>query len=287
MPTKTKLEWALDAAARGLRVFPQVGKRPSIRRWPDNATASEEAIHRWWTRWHDADIGIALATHLYVLDADTLPAMHALYELGLPLTLTVATARGEHRYFRVPHELARMTGSGGDGLAALEGKGSPGPVTWAGSIHPSGFEYRIAVDAPIAHMPGELVRAIGPKRPTANAGEATPAEREQWATRHRVVSMQHVGASEWVRDDAVADLRLTTRALQSELPDMLTGWASRFFRAGAYLGPHVASGGLGLDEAAKELTDLFHSLNTQGGDPSHVLRSIERGLATGARSVAL
>lgn len=284
----TKMDHALDAAARGLPVFPQEGKRPSIRSWPDNATLKTSVIERWWTRWPDADIGISLPADIYVLDADTPDAYHVLVsELDLPKTLAVDTARGQHRYFRVPAPLARMTG-GGRGLRAIEGKGRPGPVTWAGSVHPTGFVYRIAVDAPIHEMPGDLVRAIGPKLQARSAGEATRDEQALWLARH--TKAMSVGQDWWLLDtlaDARAELRLALRMLRSDLPEMPTGWADRFFAAGAYLGPCVASGTLGLDEAIGELTAVFTELDTQKGEPEHVLRSIRRGVAVGARGAGV
>lgn len=294
----TKLEHALDAASRGLPVFPQDGKRPSIRNWPANASTSIEVITRWWKRWPDADIGIALPEDIYVLDADTPAAANVLIALGLiDTTLTVATARGSHMYFRVPHPLARKTPvPAATGFAAVEGKGTPGPVTWAGSVHPTGFVYTISFDAPIAWMPGELVRAIGPRRARTESGVATPDERAEWnAARARVDAMasasltitpSNFAASELLTD-AAADMRMTLRALRYDLPEMQTGWADRFFRAAAYLGPHVATGGLDLDETIQELVALFTELNTDGGPPDHVTRSIERGIATGARGVKL
>jgi hypothetical protein len=290
MPT-TKLDFALDAAARGFRCFPSEGKRPLIRRWPDNASSKESVLTRWWTRWPDADIGIALDADTYVLDADSSDALVALATLDLPRTLRVQTARGVHVYFKVPHELRRLNPlpHGKVGLAVLEGKGRPGPVTWAGSVHPSGHVYTVVCDAPVAQMPGELVRAIGPKPAQSAAGEATRDELAEWHGRH-----VHALAGGWpgvVADslllDAKADLRAQRRALQSSLPHLPTGWANEFFKAGAYLGPHIASGGLGYDDTVKELTDLFHECNEQDGDPSHVLRSIERGIVAGARSVKL
>lgn len=289
MRSAPKLEHALDAVSRGLPVFPQDGKRPSIRRWPDNATLKESVIARWWKRWPDADIGIALPADIYVLDADSGLAVLALAGLSLPPTLTVSTARGQHRYFHVPHELARKTPlPAATGFACVEGKGRPGPVTWAGSVHSTGHVYAVLVDAPIAWMPGELVRAIGPRRERTDAGAATAAERSEWDTaRTRTqVSANHVLAFD-IEADARADLRLTLNALRLDLPHMPTSWADRAFRAAAYLGPHVASGGLGLDETVQELTDLFRELDEQGGDLSHVVRSIERGMAVGARSVRL
>ncbi len=300
MPTPTrKLDYALDALARGLRVFPQDGKRPKIRDWPNNATDKASVVERWWTRWPDADIGIALSPDLYVFDTDSPEALDALRDLGLPRTLMVETARGRHYYFRVPHQLARMPG-GGEGLRAVEGKGSPGPVTWAGSIHAgTGARYEILVDAPIANMPRALVEAIGPKRDQQFAGDVRADERALWAERHTGISLRaaprapgpatllYAAAARLGVADARADLALVLRALRCELPDMPSGWADRFFRAGAYLGPHVACGALDLDTAIQELTTVFHDLDTDGGDPGHVLRSIERGIAMGARESGL
>jgi hypothetical protein len=295
-PTPSKLAYALDAIARGLPVFPQRGKRPLIRAWPTNATLKPSTATRWWTRWPDADIGIALPPDIYVLDADTPDAMDNLYELEetygrkFAETLTVRTARGEHRYFRVPHELARMPG-GGAGIHAVEGKGSPGPVTWAGSVHPSGHVYAVTFDAPIAKMHGKLVAEIGPKRDQTRAGEATDEERERWAAAvAELLRNLRAGENDYAGEQriaSVADLRGQLRLLRLDLPELPTGWADRAFRAGAYLGPHVASGGLGLDETQEALVQVFKECDTQEGPNDHILRSIARGLATGARSAEL
>ncbi len=244
-------------------------------------------VERWWTRWPDADIGIALTPDLYVLDTDTAAALSAVRGLDLPRTLAVSTARGAHYYLRVPYELRRLTPrAGAGGLHAIEGKGAPGPVTWAGSVHPSGHVYAVIVDAPIANMPRALVEAIGVKRSQRAVGEATPRERALWSERHAAM-VAGVRANDEVAHmvclDARADRMLVLRALRCELPEMPAGWADRFFKAGAFLGPHVAAGALPLDTAIQELTAVFHDLDTDAGDPGHVLRSIERGIATGAR----
>lgn len=294
--TLTKLAYALDAIERGLPVFAQRGKRPLIKAWPTNATLKHSVATRWWHRWPDADIGIALPPDIYVLDADTPEARDQLYLAEeayghkFAETLTVRTARGEHRYYRVPHELARMPG-GGAGIHAVEGKGSPGPVTWAGSVHPSGHVYEVIEDAPIAKMHGKLVAEIGPKRDQTRAGEAADEERERWADQRALVRAQHYGAltplATDMLADAYADLRGQLRLLRLDLPELPTGWADRAFRAGAYLGPHVASGGLGLDETQEALVQVFKECDTQEGPNDHILRSIARGLATGARSAEL
>lgn len=295
----TKLEHALDAIGRGLRVFPQAGKVPKIRKWPENATSNPKVATRWWTRWPDADIGIALTPDLYVFDADSYEAVYALNKIVnsdtyLPGTLCIATARGFHAYYRVPYPLARMVPApGATGLRAIEGKGAPGPVTWAGSRHGSGWVYEISDDVPIASMPAALVREIGPKRSQRLVGDATPAECAAYSERYRAVqarltgSLRQAETASLLLSDARADKRLVLRTLRLELPEMDSGWADRFFRAAAYLGPSVACGGLDYDDTIQELTDLFEELDTDGGDPGHVLRSIERGLATGAREAGL
>lgn len=288
----SKLAHALDAASRNLPVFPQSGKVPGIRSWPTNASTNPDVIKRWWQRRPDADIGVALPSDIYVLDADTPEAMNALGEWDLSgSTLTIATARGVHMYFRVPHELKRLTPkAGGMGLDALEGKGRPGPVTWAGSVHPSGFTYAIVRDVPITWMPGELVRAIGPRVDTASADEASPTERAAWQAAH--MANVHAGTTSTgpaldAALDARTDLAFVRRQLHDELPEMATGWADRFYRAGAQLGQHVASGALSYDAARGALEQMFMAADSQGGDSEHVLRSIARGLAAGAREATL
>lgn len=283
--TLTKLAYALDAIERGLPVFAQRGKRPLIKAWPTNATLKPSVAVRWWTRWPDADIGIALPPDIYVLDADGEEArLQLLDEVRGTPTLTVATARGLHAYYRVPFELARMTGDAAHGLRCIEGKGSPGPATWAGSVHATGHVYAILDDLPIAKMYGKTVTEIGPKRDQTRAGEATDEERERW-TAARCADRYDIYGN--LRSDASADLRGQLRLLRLDLPELPTGWADRAFRAGAYLGPHVASGGLGLDETQEALVQVFKECDTQEGPNDHILRSIARGLATGARSAEL
>lgn len=290
----SKLEYALDAISRNLPVFPQVGKRPLIKAWPTNASLKASVAARWWHRWPDADIGIALPPDIYVLDSDSDVSYYAWRELAdadlMPATLMTRTARGYHAYYRVPFELARMTGDG-TGVHAIEGKGSPGPVTWAGSVHPSGHVYEVITDAPIAKMHGKLVAEIGPKRDQTRAGEATDEERNRWAAAGaELLRNLRAGENDYAGEQriaAVADLRGQLRLLRLDLPELPTGWADRAFRAGAYLGPHVASGGLGLDETQEALLQVFKECDTQEGPNDHILRSIARGLATGARSAEL
>jgi len=75
-------EWALKYAQMGLAVLPvkpprlggeSPGKRSYISEWQHKATTDREQIEEWWTKWPDANIGIATGTKsggLVVIDLD-------------------------------------------------------------------------------------------------------------------------------------------------------------------------------------------------------------------------
>jgi len=161
------LDIALDCRARGWHVFPckPKAKEPLIRGGFHAATNDEVLVREWWTKWPDANVGIATgASGLTVLDIDTgiLGPEHlgAFTANGLPETYTVRTGRrpgfGVQLYYRggdlksVPwsHE-----GVSGDVRSAT------GYVMAAGCHHPSGAFYEALVDAPIAETP-EFVRSL-------------------------------------------------------------------------------------------------------------------------------
>lgn len=57
---KPLLHYALRYASRyGWRVFPLNGKEPMTKNGHNDATTDEESIRDWWTRWPDANIGVA------------------------------------------------------------------------------------------------------------------------------------------------------------------------------------------------------------------------------------
>jgi hypothetical protein len=67
---------ALWYASKGLHVFPvQAGGKIPYRgfKWRDEASTNMEAIRGWWTRWPDANIGIATGHLVDVFDIDGPP----------------------------------------------------------------------------------------------------------------------------------------------------------------------------------------------------------------------
>lgn len=82
------------------------GKHPRVRDWDSQATTDPERIREWWTKWPDANIGIACGpSDLFVVDLDK-----GLSEEGLE---TWRDLKVEHR-FNDDGALVNLTGSGGE-----------------------------------------------------------------------------------------------------------------------------------------------------------------------------
>ena len=130
-----------------------------------DATSDEAQIGEWWTRFPDANIGIATGGGLVVVDIDSPEAMAACSGRGLPATVVAATGRGWHYYYR------------GDGrslvgvLPGVDTRGDGGYVVAPPSIHESGRtyawedspEHTALADAPpwLADLSRALPRAEG------------------------------------------------------------------------------------------------------------------------------
>ncbi len=104
------LRHALEYGKLGFRVFPlKPGtEQPLIPDWQEKATWEESQIREWWTRWPNANIGIAtgrgLGGYFCVLEFD--PSKGGDFEKYLsagmlPTTWTVRTPKGgRHFYYR-------------------------------------------------------------------------------------------------------------------------------------------------------------------------------------------
>jgi len=127
-----------------------------------------EELMRWFGQPTPRNCGVVCGQrhgqpgYLVVVDFDDLGA--ALERLpDLPETYQVLTARGLHAYFLCDEPSTTTHFAGGDVKAS-------GYVLGAGSIHPSGTEYRVWKDTPMAH-----VRRIQDVIPEAESPKTPPA----------------------------------------------------------------------------------------------------------------
>jgi Bifunctional DNA primase/polymerase, N-terminal/Primase C terminal 1 (PriCT-1) len=188
------LQAALIYAGRGWRVFPchtptnggcscgnptceHIGKHPRFHQNDlphglTNATNDAQQIRRWWTRWPDANIGIAngAKSSLVVLDVDpdkggSLTLEDLLTEHGsLPETVESLTGGGgRHLLFGDPG--VEIKNSASKLGAGLDIRGDGGYIIAPPSLHETGCRYEWEVsshptDVPLAPMPAWLLTLV-------------------------------------------------------------------------------------------------------------------------------
>lgn len=155
---------AVEAARHGLRVFPVVarGKKPLRRGWQRAATDDVGVVEATWAGVPDANIGVACGGGLLVVDTDSRAGEDAARELGVTDTATVKTGAGRHFYLR--GESRNRAGL----LPGVDIRGQGGYVVGAGSVHPSGAEYRWEIplsELPPAPAPPGLLALLAEKPP--------------------------------------------------------------------------------------------------------------------------
>lgn len=255
---------ALTVARRGWPVFPVApcGKRPAITGWPQRATRDPDQLAAWWEH-APYNIGIARGpAGLLVIDLDqphtgqAPPARwHAgdvrdgrailaalAREAGHPDpsdTYTVATPRGEHRYFTVPAAdlpAARCTtgtlgwlidtrAAGGYVLAAgsvrhVEGQRRYYHRTSPAGVHPAPVP-RWILEALAPPASAEVGCAEPPRHPDAYVravlqDETNQVRRAAVGTRNTAVFHAPAGSGNW----RPSDCSMTSRSppLSTQLP---------------------------------------------------------------------
>ena len=165
-------EAALVYAAQGWAVFPLKPreKRPLTEHGVHDATTNPEVIRAWWTRWPDANIGLACgASGLVVLDFDTdkddFQGGELLERLRRehPTTTARTGGGGMHLLFRQP-EGVELGNSRGRLPRGVDVRGHGGYIVLPPSLHPNGEGYRWEPETPPpASLPGFVLEMLRPK----------------------------------------------------------------------------------------------------------------------------
>jgi putative DNA primase/helicase len=162
------------ACACGNATCDSPGKHPRVGHGHRDATTDEATIHQWWSRWPEANIGVATGTvsGIDVLDVDPrhggddslteLEAQHG----ALPDTVEQLTGGGgRHILFKHHEGVRNRTGTGSGLLAGLDVRGDGGYIIVAPSRHVSGRHYRWEVssqpvDLPLAEWPQWMLEML-------------------------------------------------------------------------------------------------------------------------------
>lgn len=178
---------ALAYAARGWPVLPcrARAKKPVTAHGVHDATTAEATIRAWWTRWPEANVGIATGGGPVVVDVDGETGAAALAGLesahgDLPTTVTAITGRGRHYYFTAPAGSVRCAVAVA-GLTGFDIRGEGGYVVAPPSRHESGATYAWLDEqgpddidlAPLPAWIADLPALVAP--PPADAGNGTDA----------------------------------------------------------------------------------------------------------------
>jgi hypothetical protein len=187
------LESALSYAARGWHVFPLKprGKFPIIPKAAGgngylDATLDAEQIKEWWTKWPNANVGIACGvSNLYVVDNDHGCKNREDFDAwmvrnNLPRTYAVRTGRrtdyAVQLYYSGATEKNQLGKWNLDGCTG-EIRSTGGLVMAAGNIHPeTGEVYKVLIDAPLAPWPDIFDQSIQ-RIKTAERAERKPGEK--------------------------------------------------------------------------------------------------------------
>jgi putative DNA primase/helicase len=146
------MEAALCYASWGWSVIPisRTSKKPLIA-WKKFQTrlATEEEIRTWWTKWPNANVGIATGTvsGLIVLDVDSSDGLMEIEQHGgIPATAKAKTGKGHHYYLKHPGGVIRNFARK---LPGCDLRGDGGYVVAPPSIHESGvlYEWEVAPNA--------------------------------------------------------------------------------------------------------------------------------------------
>ena len=158
--TGNVLEDALVYQGMGWKVFPTSrDKTPLIKDWPNAATDDADQIQTWFTRFTQANIGVATGRRsgLYVVDIDKKSDgpeewERLLYKHGeVPTTTSRTGGGGFHLFFTAP--LFELGNSAGRIAPGIDTRGDGGYVVVPPSVHESGDRYEWTQWIQPRHLP--------------------------------------------------------------------------------------------------------------------------------------
>lgn len=148
------LSQTLAHVREGWSVFPIAprGKEPLTRRGCKDASRSIGEVVGWWTRWPEANIGLATGERYWVIDIDGEQGEQSWLDLSMHhssdtwATRSVRTPGGGwHMIYRVPRG-ARLRNSASRLAPGVDTRGVGGYIVGAGSVHPNGGVYTLEAD---------------------------------------------------------------------------------------------------------------------------------------------
>jgi putative DNA primase/helicase len=183
----TPLSAALEYAENGWQVFPcyefkdgkcacskgknceNAAKHPRTMNGVKDATNDPEQIHRWWTTFVDANIGLAAGedSGIFVIDIDPEKGgfdsierwEEARPEGPLPPTRTsMSGGGGRHLIFKYPSEI--KIGNRVGWLDGVDVRSTGGYIIVPPSTHASGAKYRWINELSVADAPADLLHAV-------------------------------------------------------------------------------------------------------------------------------
>lgn len=291
----TKLDMALEHAARGWHVFPLVpnSKVPMTGHGQNDATTDPATIRAWWKATPDANIGVHCApSGLYLVDVDCKHGQpgyatweRLVAEHGATPTLTSRTTTGGlHVWFKMPE---------GEHLTNTQGSADPAKRTLGPGIDTRGNGYVVAPGSTIDGRAYEwVVKApIAPLAPwiadKVRSRQAAPAKAAQSNVSPLFATMDELAADRAITGPTAAAGETIARVV--ELRDQLAAApegegnglaASLAFRAGQYAGAGQLSEDDVVDIMLGGIKDWTYR---RPEDESAMENTIRRQVATGAQ----
>ena len=270
----TMMEHALAYAESGWAVFPLKprAKEPLLAGAYKVASKQLEQIEAWWTRWPEANIGLATGrtSGVWVLDLDGEIGARSFLQLEAehgktPDTLTASTGKGWHLYWRMPDcDVGRRIGV----RPGIDVCGGLGYVLAPPSVHPSGAVYGwISAAEDALEAPAWVVDLV---RPQPRAAKVSPAAPGAVVVRSRGTGKVKAPS---------AYLRALTRTQAIDVARAPEGQRNQqLFRSAVFLASQAA--GLRMDDS-EAMRDLWHAARQAGLADAEIERTLESARAAG------